>query len=74
MEVFAVCTQDDREQWESYIAENNLTWINGWDPYRDTHFDFYYNVNSTPMVYILNRDKTIIAKKAPCRKYRKFHR
>ena len=72
VEVFAICTQDDREQWESYIAENNLTWINGWDPYRDTHFDFYYNVNSTPMVYILNRDKIIIAKKLPVESIENF--
>ena len=48
---------------EQYIEENKLTWINGWDPERSSHFDFYYNVQSTPMIYILNRDKKIIAKK-----------
>lgn len=72
IEVFAVCTQDNREEWEKYIAENELEWINGWDPARQTHFDYYYNVNSTPMIYILNRDKTIIAKKLPVESIENF--
>jgi thiol-disulfide isomerase/thioredoxin len=63
VEVFAVCTISNKDEWSKYIEENKLTWINGWDPDRKTHFDFYYNVQSTPMVYILDRDKKIIAKK-----------
>lgn len=63
IEVFAVCTQDNREEWEEYIAEYELDWINGWDPSRSTHFDFFYNVNATPLIYILDKDKKIIAKK-----------
>jgi thiol-disulfide isomerase/thioredoxin len=63
IEVFAVCTQSDKQKWTKYIEENNLTWINGWDPQRSSHFDSLYNVQSTPMVYILDKNKTIIAKK-----------
>ncbi len=63
VEVFAVCTTADRKKWEKYIEDNKLTWINGWDPERKTNFGYYYNVASTPMVYILDRNKTIIAKK-----------
>jgi thiol-disulfide isomerase/thioredoxin len=63
IEVFAVCTTADKPKWTKYIEENKLTWINGWDPERISHFDFYYNVQSTPMVYILDRNKIIIAKK-----------
>jgi thiol-disulfide isomerase/thioredoxin len=63
VEVFAVCTTADREKWEKYIEDNKLTWINGWDPDRKTNFGFYYNVAATPLVYILDRNKTIIAKK-----------
>ncbi len=63
IEVFAVCTQSDREKWERYIVENGLTWINGWDPQRLSRFDLFYNVESTPMVYILDSTKTIIAKR-----------
>ncbi|MEI6049871.1 MAG: thioredoxin-like domain-containing protein [Bacteroidota bacterium] len=63
IEVFAVCTTADKSKWTKYIEENKITWINGWDPERSTHFDFYYNVQSTPMVYILDKNKKIIAKK-----------
>lgn len=63
LEVFAVCTTSDRAKWAKYIEENNLNWINGWDPERKTRYDFYYNVQSTPLIYILDRNKTIIAKK-----------
>ena len=63
IEVFAVCTTADKEKWTKYIEENKLTWINGWDPSRASHFDYYYNVQSTPMVYILDKNKKIIAKK-----------
>ena len=63
IEVFAVCTTSDKAKWTKYIEDNKLTWINGWDPQRATRFDFYYNVQSTPMVYILDRNKKIIAKK-----------
>ena len=65
VEVFAVCTQSDRAKWEKYIQDNKLDWINGWDPKRLTNFDYYYNVQATPGIYILNRNKIIIAKKLP---------
>jgi thiol-disulfide isomerase/thioredoxin len=63
IEVFAVCTTSDKPAWKKYIEENGLTWINGWDPDRTSHFDYFYDVQSTPMVYILDRNKKIIAKK-----------
>ncbi len=61
--MFAVCTQHDREKWETYIVDNGLAWINGWDPQRMSRFDYFYNVDSTPLIYILDRDKKIIAKR-----------
>jgi hypothetical protein len=63
LEIFAVCTTSDKEKWTKYIEDNKLTWINGWDPQRGSHFDYYYNVQSTPIVYILDKNKKIIAKK-----------
>jgi thiol-disulfide isomerase/thioredoxin len=81
VEVFAVCTQSDRTKWEKYIQDNNLNWINGWDPQRSTNFDYYYNVTATPSIYILDRNKKIIAKKLAVEdigpfieNYRKFNK
>jgi thiol-disulfide isomerase/thioredoxin len=81
VEIFAVCTQADKVKWEKYIRDNNLIWINGWDPRRVTNFDYYYNVQSTPSVYILDKNKVIIAKKLPIESvgsfidnWRKYHK
>lgn len=63
VEVFAICTTADKPKWQKYIEEHKLDWINGWDPDRRTNFGYYYNVEATPMIYILDRNKTIIAKK-----------
>ena len=63
IEVFSVCTTSDKAKWKKYIEDNQLDWINGWDPDRRTNFGFYYNIESTPMIYILDRNKVIIAKK-----------
>jgi len=63
IEIFAVCTTADKGKWTKYIEDNKLTWINGWDPGRMSHFDSFYNVQTTPMVYILDKSKKIIAKK-----------
>lgn len=81
LEIFAVCTTSDKAKWTKYIEDNKLTWINGWDPKRSSHFDYYYNIQSTPTVYILDKNKKIIAKKLGVEEigpfidnYRKFFR
>jgi thiol-disulfide isomerase/thioredoxin len=81
IEVFAVCTTSEKTKWTKYIEDNKLTWINGWDPKRNSHFDYYYNVQSTPTVYILDKNKKIIAKKLAVEEigpfidnYRKFYK
>jgi thiol-disulfide isomerase/thioredoxin len=65
LEVFAVCTTGEKDKWRKYIEDNKLSWINGWDPQRSTRFDYFYNVQATPLIYILDKDKKIIAKKLP---------
>jgi thiol-disulfide isomerase/thioredoxin len=81
LEIFAVCTTSDKAKWTKYIEDNKLTWINGWDPQRSSHYDYYYNVQSTPTVYILDKKKKIIAKKLAVEEigpfienYRKFNK
>jgi thiol-disulfide isomerase/thioredoxin len=81
VEIFAVCTTNERDLWLKYIEENGITWINGWDPERKTNYDYFYNVQSTPIVYILDRNKKIIAKNISVndidsflKNYRKFFR
>ncbi|MFO7940698.1 MAG: thioredoxin-like domain-containing protein [Bacteroidales bacterium] len=61
-EVFAVYTQSDKERWIKYIHDNNIEWINVFDPYYTSNFRGYYNVRSTPLLYLLDKNKKIIAK------------
>ena len=63
VEVFAACTVTDVDKWKKYINSNKLTWVNGIDPNHRSNFRADYDIKSTPMIYILNKDKEIIAKR-----------
>lgn len=63
VEVLGVCTVTDIDKWKTYVAEQNLGWKNGADPYYKSNFRQEYNVRSTPVIYVLDKSKKIIAKK-----------
>ncbi len=63
-EVFACYTQTDRDEWMKFVEKNHMQdWINVWDPYRESYFWEFYDTSATPGVYLLNKDRKIIAKK-----------
>lgn len=63
-EVFAFYSQTDKEEWAKYIEENGYDhWYNVWDQYNLTNFRFFYNIYSTPTLYLLDKDKKIMAKR-----------
>ena len=63
-EIVAIYTQTDKEEWTRYIEEKGYDdWINAWDPYNLTNFRFFYNIYSTPTLYLLDEDKKIVAKR-----------
>lgn len=63
-EVFAVYTQTDKAEWAEYIHKKGFEdWINVWDPYNLTNFRFFYNIYSTPTIFLLDENKKIIAKR-----------
>jgi peroxiredoxin len=62
-EVVAVSTITDRQKWENYVTENDLPWINLADLNYKSNFRVDYNVRSTPQVYVLDKDRKIVAKK-----------
>jgi peroxiredoxin len=63
VEVFAVNTEADRDKWLEYVNRNNLDWINVNDPANRSGFREKYDIWSTPLVFLLDADKKIIAKK-----------
>jgi len=63
LEVFAVYTQDNDEEWLNYLNKNGFDWINVHDSTQNTYFRFYYDIYSTPVVYLLDEEKVIVAKR-----------
>ena len=62
-EVVAVCVPTDTERWKEYIKEGALDWINLADPFRRSNFRAEYDIRSFPRVFVLDKDRKIIAKR-----------
>lgn len=63
MEIYAVCIDTSMTEWKSYIRKNGLEWINV-NGYLSLTPDFHdlYDVHSSPVIYLLDRNKYIIGK------------
>ncbi|MDD5571406.1 MAG: DUF5106 domain-containing protein [Bacteroidales bacterium] len=62
-EMLAICTGNDVQEWKKFIREKNINLINGMDLNGRYFYKELYDVFSTPVVYILNSKKQIIAKR-----------
>ncbi|MDR0421157.1 MAG: redoxin domain-containing protein [Prevotellaceae bacterium] len=63
LEIYAVYIQTDEKKWQDFIAENSLNWINVWDPYRTGNIHNTFNTVTTPQIYLLDKDKKILARR-----------
>ena len=64
VEVYGVMTNaKEQDSWRSYIRENKLNWINVEDPEQKTAYKYLYDIYSTPVIFLLDKDKKIIAKR-----------
>ena len=64
VDVYAVCTQNKKEEWMKAISDYKIyDWTNVWDPSVTSNFRSLYDVYSTPVIYILDQTKHIIAKR-----------
>lgn len=63
LEVFAVDIDHDKKRWSEYVKKNDLRWINVYDPDHRVSFRTLYDIYSTPVIYLLNDKKEIIAKR-----------
>ncbi|MBP6426310.1 MAG: DUF5106 domain-containing protein, partial [Bacteroidia bacterium] len=64
--------ESDIELWKKFIRDNKLKWINVSDLYNNTNFRNYYDIYSTPVIYLLDEKKNIIAKRLDTDKVRDF--
>ena len=64
VKVFAVSTLVERKDWDKFILDKDLfDFINVYDPYNFSNFRNFYDIYSTPVIYLLDKDKKIIAKR-----------
>jgi thiol-disulfide isomerase/thioredoxin len=62
--VYAANIDKDEPEWKKFIVKNKFTdWLNVWD--KGSHHDHRkeFDVTSTPMIYLLDKSKKIIAKR-----------
>ncbi|MCX6283449.1 MAG: DUF5106 domain-containing protein, partial [Bacteroidetes bacterium] len=73
LEIFAVCSDSSLVKMKSYIKKKNMSWINVNGPRTLTgEFHGQYDIISTPVIYILNEQKEIIAKRLAVEQIEKF--
>ena len=73
LKIFTVCSDTSLVKWKSAIRKRNMDWINVNGP-RTLTGDYHsqYDVNNTPVVYILNNRKEIIAKRILTEQFLQF--
>lgn len=73
VEVVAIAIDQSPEEWKKFIREFKLgNAINGYDYTLRTDYRKQYDVWTTPTVYVLEKDKKIIARKLPVEQIEDF--
>lgn len=63
LSVHVINSVEGKEKWVDFVNENQLLgWINCWSPYSN-EFRRLYNLQSYPQLFVLDRDKLIVAKR-----------
>lgn len=63
VKAFAVGIESDPVLWKQFIVDHKLDWINVTDLYEQTRFRDYYDIYTTPVIYLLDEKKKILAKR-----------
>ncbi len=64
VEVYAVCTELETEDWKKFVREKELNWINVSDTPEKIidNFRQTYDIYATPKVFLLDKDKKVLVK------------
>ncbi|MCF0059039.1 TlpA family protein disulfide reductase [Dyadobacter sp. CY356] len=66
VKVIAIDTEHNQEEWKSFVSTYHLDeMINGFDPLNQIDFNRKFDVVTTPTIYVLDKNKKIIARKMP---------
>nr|WP_295931472.1 TlpA family protein disulfide reductase [uncultured Dyadobacter sp.] len=73
IKVMAISTEHNAEEWKSFVKTYHLDeLINGFDALQQIDFNRKFDVVTTPTVYILDKNKKIIARKMPVEQIEDF--
>lgn len=61
VEVFAIALDTEDAEWKNFIAQNDMDWINVFDPTNRSIYGKYW-VDITPELYLINPERKIIGK------------
>ncbi len=61
VDVFTLSIDADKEEWKQYLKKNNMTFHNVFDFDRESRYHRKYHIDVTPEIYVLNKDRKIIA-------------
>ncbi|MFT6748098.1 MAG: thiol-disulfide isomerase/thioredoxin [Glaciecola sp.] len=63
IEVYAINVEQESKGYKDYLQEHKYTWINVQDTGNFSAFRKYYDIYSTPVAYILNKERELIGKR-----------
>jgi thiol-disulfide isomerase/thioredoxin len=73
IKIFSVCADSSMMKWKSALRKKNMNWINVDGPRTLTeNYHDQYDVSTTPVIYILNNRKEIIAKRLITEQFLQF--
>lgn len=73
IKVMAISTEHNMEEWKSFVKTYHLEeLINGYDALNQIDFNRKFDVVTTPTIYILDKNKKIIARKMPVEQLEDF--
>lgn len=58
-----VINRVETKEYKEYIRKNKFGWTDVADPLHQTQFRDYYNINSTPVIYLLDKNKMFVGVK-----------
>lgn len=75
VDMYSVSLTENSDDWKRYLHDTRLPWkINVYDPQNESNFRYLYDVFSTPVLYLLDRNKKVIAKRIKAEQVEEFLR
>lgn len=72
LEVFAANTETNPDNWKGAISRYGLEWVNVHDPANRSGYRETYDIYAIPMIYLLDGEKRIVAKKISVEQLERF--